>query len=631
MSLSNDKKPNSKSVRTSREKPKKSSQKITRKYTDSGEAWTAESFTEKDNHELWTPGYIQDVTRSGYLAGMTMISDMVRPETKVLSRQAALINQTQKNAAYARFFSMSKKSKNYVPMDFKRIQEKSNEPNSVIANCVTTASKIRIRCSTDHPFWEPGCLDNPTCRCENFREQAFGENSWEMNEQSKFDKFKFKILNGVNMIPLACSFIWAYLKNCPWKYWRKQEPQYNFLFRVLRDTIRSDLPFGVHMIEHNDFTAKMATNNTPNKDPINDRTFPSCYEFVPDTFLMATPEQKSKFITCFYFHGSGFMFHSPQHEFKGYLGRLAKLCNIRILAPNYRKTPVYHYPTPVDDCYNWTLHFLENHKDYKINPNNFCLMGDSAGGTAVMACLVRFFKENQPWHPFYIAGISPVVCGGFYDLPSFHDEVAISDFPINHYLMFCLSFTCGSAYHDAKDPNYKAMRNEWCLKSHCLIDSGVDEACLDTDKYLPIDCDIPDQLKHREKMTKVDLKVRYGQHLKGLIADSDCIQNPEIAFFFMSSENLGKFCQHFSKTKFHFNVAEYDSTRDEILMVANRMIEKGAKVTWSISRDMPHDFPFRSTLMGGWQPSADKATKALVDDIKEFLEYYRQGGSKNTF
>jgi len=424
---------------------------------------------------------------------------------------------------------------------------------------------------------------------------------------------------------------------------RKDEPEYFFLFKLLRDTINKPPPRGVTMIQHSHETAKELTGYSPKKfgDDGSKKNmlkgFPDCFEFVPDTFRKSSPAEQNNFVTCFYYHGGGFMFHSPQFEFKQYLGKLAKLMNIRIFAPDYRKTPYHPYPTPVNDCYDWTIHLLDHRKKYGINENNFCIMGDSAGGTCVLSVLYRLYKNSMSYKPFYISAISPVCCGAFYDLPSFHDPVSLSAFPLEAYQLFALSFTCGLDYHDADKPHgkglpYKTKRNQFVTQSCGLLPAcgyTFDSACTNTTKYLPIE-DVPaEECFQMKNKNKNGLMAEFGGELNGIIKDTNDLLNPEIAFFFIETEDLKKFISFYKHTKFHFTVAEYDSTRDEILMVANRMIELEAKVTWSISRDQPHDFPFRATFLGGWMPTADKTTAALIEDMKEFIEFYREGGKKN--
>ena len=564
--------------------------------------------------------------------------------------------------------SQQKKQK-YKPLDFNIIREKSNQDNSIIAPCVTSASTIRVRCSTEHKYdHDP---NEAVCPCE---EEC--DSHWGTNQVSLWTSLKYKTIDGIGFLPIVWKFLKATIKRK--LVLQKKESRYEEEFKIIRDTLKQKVCKGVKLIKHTKETAEKLSGESPSYKL--DDTFPHCYEFTPSKFYdeseNMTEQEKRKekrnYVTCFYFHGGGFMYHSPQYEFNKYLSRMAKILNIRIFAPNYRKTPNFSYPTPINDCYDWTTHFLKNSEIYNLDPKNFCMMGDSAGGTCVMSLLVRLFRTDQQWKPFYICGISPVVCGAFYDLPSFQDPWCINAFSVDNYIMYALSFSVGKEYYDCQQyilhpdlkkkeklsddeflakRKYASIRNSWTKQSHCLVDLNIDSECFNIEKYLPIPAlsclkDLQQDFNNTSHTTNsgclanimnhdkrednlLHFEKLYGKEdLQKLLKESQAITNPEIAFFCMSTKELKDFTKFFHGTKFHFNVAEFDSTRDEILMVANRMIEAKARVTWSISRDMPHDFPFMSTTLGGFKPSANKDTLEMLNDMKEFIDGFRPGGKK---
>lgn len=592
------------------------------------------------------------MTRKNLLSKHAIDKTSSKPKNLKLKRNQAFQNIDQRNLAYSKIFQTKvRKANNYQPIDFRVIREKANQPDNVISSCVTSASTIRIRCSTEHHYDDCG-PEEAECRCE-----AELDSDWGLTEVSGLTKGYYATVDFSRKLPVGVSFL-----RSKWKreyYLRKQETFYEKQFKTIRDTLNKDCCYGIKMIEHNIETAEKLTGQSPQvltgQERI-DNTFPKCFEFVSTKFIKNKIGDKNDYVTCFYFHGGGFMWNSPQFEFKAYLSNLAKQLNIRIFAPDYRKTPKFSYPTPINDCYEWMLHYLENAEKYGINPENFIVAGDSAGGTAAMACLVRLFKTNQIYKPFYVCAISPVVCGAYYDLPSFHDPVCIQSFSVDKYLMYALSFSVGERFYDshqyipgpktkppkdltedelAEKSTFARKRVNWARKSHCLIGLGIDEACFDREKYLPIKCNVTsqfDELMHRDERTTIsDLKMLYDKDLPLLQEESKAVTNPEIAFFCISTEELKEFLKFYHGTKFHFNVAEFDSTRDEILMVANRMIEAKGKVTWSIARDMPHDYPFMSTTLGGFKPSANKDTVSLLADMKDFIEKYKKGGKKHCY
>ncbi len=92
-----------------------------------------------------------------------------------------------------------------------------------------------------------------------------------------------------------------------------------------------------------------------------------------------------------YIHGGAFcMCNSGTH--RGLLFRIAKKTDSVIFSINYRRSPEYKYPIPLDDCVGGYLYLLNKVK----NPKKIILAGDSAGGNLAINLMARLISHNLP-------------------------------------------------------------------------------------------------------------------------------------------------------------------------------------------------------------------------------------------
>ncbi|MGB1032041.1 MAG: alpha/beta hydrolase [Flavobacteriales bacterium] len=117
---------------------------------------------------------------------------------------------------------------------------------------------------------------------------------------------------------------------------------------------------------------------------------------------METVKHKSveKGKVLFFIHGGAFAFgsaktHRPAACF------LSKRVHSTVYLPQYRTTPEYNYPIPLEDCIKAWKGVVEKHPDEEIY-----LIGDSAGGN-LSAALTMFCRDNGLKLPNKLVLLSP--------------------------------------------------------------------------------------------------------------------------------------------------------------------------------------------------------------------------------
>lgn len=91
-----------------------------------------------------------------------------------------------------------------------------------------------------------------------------------------------------------------------------------------------------------------------------------------------------------HFHGGGFVVGTAR-TFSGFLSELALRADAVVTSVEYRRAPEDPYPAAIDDCLSGYRTIVE-----QVAPENLALVGESAGGNAVLATLVRARDEGLP-------------------------------------------------------------------------------------------------------------------------------------------------------------------------------------------------------------------------------------------
>ncbi|MEH6471899.1 MAG: alpha/beta hydrolase [Halopseudomonas sp.] len=106
-----------------------------------------------------------------------------------------------------------------------------------------------------------------------------------------------------------------------------------------------------------------------------------------------------------YIHGGSWVSGSPQ-LYRPLLSKLSELTGLSILAIDYRLAPEHPFPAGLDDSYEAYLWLRENGPQGAAPSSNVFMMGDSAGGNLVLACLHKL-NDNQEKLPNAAVALSP--------------------------------------------------------------------------------------------------------------------------------------------------------------------------------------------------------------------------------
>ncbi len=138
----------------------------------------------------------------------------------------------------------------------------------------------------------------------------------------------------------------------------------------------------------------------------NVRGFPKEVVFEPvEDFSMTAewvvPDEYDEKRIIFYTHGGGYGMGDLTSS-RALISPIANYCKLRAFSFEYRLSPEYHFPAPIEDCTKAYEYILS--KGYE--PENIVILGDSAGGGLVFA-LLQYLKQNGYKLPHCGVALSP--------------------------------------------------------------------------------------------------------------------------------------------------------------------------------------------------------------------------------
>lgn len=106
--------------------------------------------------------------------------------------------------------------------------------------------------------------------------------------------------------------------------------------------------------------------------------------------IRVTPKEQDTKRRVLLFHGGGYVFGTA-NAYKGIAGRVAKAAGASVDVVDYRLAPEHPYPAAPEDALAAYRGLLEQNE-----PENIALIGDSAGGNAVLVTLQRARDAGLP-------------------------------------------------------------------------------------------------------------------------------------------------------------------------------------------------------------------------------------------
>jgi acetyl esterase/lipase len=175
-----------------------------------------------------------------------------------------------------------------------------------------------------------------------------------------------------------------------------------------------------------------------------------------------TPKNSRTDEVLLYLHGGGFVYGltSLHLEMVAYL---AQKMGIRALAVDYRVSPEYPFPAPLDDCvtaYRWLL-------KQGISAQNIVVAGDSAGGNLTITTLMKLRDSGDPL-PGAAACLSPVADLSGSRSTEFHD-------PLLHPKAVKYFHESYVAQNDERNPLISPVFGDWHGLPPLLVHAGEDE------------------------------------------------------------------------------------------------------------------------------------------------------------
>ena len=94
-----------------------------------------------------------------------------------------------------------------------------------------------------------------------------------------------------------------------------------------------------------------------------------------------------------YIHGGGFAFKGYSSHYN-LCSTFAKECHCKVIYVDYRLSPKYKYPIPLNDCFSAYKWMIENADDLRIDQNKMIVVGDFVGGCLAVDVTLKAIQEN---------------------------------------------------------------------------------------------------------------------------------------------------------------------------------------------------------------------------------------------
>ena len=119
--------------------------------------------------------------------------------------------------------------------------------------------------------------------------------------------------------------------------------------------------------------------------------------FPSEEAMSGEPVDGEKYPVLLFFHGGGWVTESVEN-YDRVCSRMAQSTGHIVMSVEYRLTPEYHFPVPLEDCYAAAKALYTGRLILPADPDRITIIGDSAGGNlaAAVCLLARERREFMP-------------------------------------------------------------------------------------------------------------------------------------------------------------------------------------------------------------------------------------------
>ena len=119
--------------------------------------------------------------------------------------------------------------------------------------------------------------------------------------------------------------------------------------------------------------------------------------FPSEEAMSGEPVEGEKYPVLLFFHGGGWVTESVEN-YDRVCSRMAQSTGHIVMSVEYRLSPEYHFPVPLEDCYAAAKALYTGRLILPADPDRITIIGDSAGGNlAAAVCLLA--RERGEFMP----------------------------------------------------------------------------------------------------------------------------------------------------------------------------------------------------------------------------------------
>ncbi|XP_060062688.1 arylacetamide deacetylase-like [Ylistrum balloti] len=308
-------------------------------------------------------------------------------------------------------------------------------------------------------------------------------------------------------------------------------------------------------------------------------------------FKPKRPARKANYPTLMYIHGGGWTWLTV-NSYSAFLAQLANKTGTLIIAPEYRKAPLHHFPAPYRDCEIVMYQILLGKSGLPVDKYHVMVGGDGSGGNLAAAVAQEFRKKI-----FMQVLINPALQILDLHIPSYvdnHDVIGGITSPkrqIHQWLLYTkisLSYTSNLMKNSHVSPELRYSK----------FSSYVNSS-----QYMPHSLNIT----NRQTSTAYTYDFESVQTFQGIVTNTTLAP--------MMQTNLNGIPSAYVIS------SQYDVIRDEGIMYATRLWESDVKVKLKYYPSTFHGFLLFSTE-GPFQLEA--GVKAL-QELSDFIRFQLRG------